>query len=67
MKNIDVSVLTDKELVATWGWMQNTMPATAPFAIAMKAELSKRKLEAPFTPIDFSKINVIDLTKKRVK
>ena len=67
MKNIDVSVFTDKELVATWGWMQSTMPETAPFAIAMKAELTKRKLEAPSKPIDFSKITVLDLTKKRVK
>jgi hypothetical protein len=58
-----VKFLKDHELVATWGWMQSTVPAGAPIAKAMIDELAKRGLTAPSNPIDFSKMKVLDCTK----
>ena len=54
--------LSDAELTGTWGWMQTTVPADSPVALAFKAELQRRGLTSAPQELKF---DVIDLTKVR--
>lgn len=49
MPKINVSMLTDKELVDTWGWMQISVPPESHVARVFTDEITKRKLTAPAT------------------
>jgi hypothetical protein len=61
-----VGTLNDAELIATWGWMQSTLPGTSPMAIEMTAELARRGLTSPSKPIDFSKMDFKPAKLKRI-
>jgi hypothetical protein len=54
--------LTDAELKDTWGWVQTTVAANAPVAIAFTAELRRRGLTAPPKPLKFNITDLVDLT-----